>query len=142
VQSKTSMPKKTDLEPKWHFISARGRVLGDLATEVVKVLMGKDKAFFTPGVLNHDKVVVTDAAKVVVTGRKEQKKLYIKHSNFPGGLKTFKLSEVRAKDPRRIVKEAVSGMLPINTLRKKAMTNLYIYPSSEHPHKAQQEADK
>jgi len=134
VQSKTSMPKKTDLEPKWHFISARGRVLGDLATEVVKVLMGKDKAFFTPGVLNHD--------KVVVTGRKEQKKLYIKHSNFPGGLKTFKLSEVRAKDPRRIVKEAVSGMLPINTLRKKAMTNLYIYPSSEHPHKAQQEADK
>lgn len=137
---RTSMPKQNDDQPKWHFISAEGRVLGDLATEVARILMGKTKPDFTPGVLNKDKVVVTEAAKIVVTGKKELQKTYYKHSNFPGGLKAENLGHMRSRNPGKIVEIAVKGMLPINKLRDRAMTNLYIYSGSEHPHMAQKEA--
>lgn len=132
------MPKTSNEKTKWHFLSAEGKILGDLATEVSRILLGKNSASFTPGVLSDAKVVVTNAAKVAVSGTKESNKLYHRHSNFPGGLRTETLSEVRAKNPKKIIENAVWGMLPTNRLRERMMANLYIYPSAEHPHHAQE----
>ena len=140
MQTKTTVPSKQDGE--WHFLSAEGRVLGDIATEAAKILLGKNTPTFARNTVSNEKVVVTDAAKVVLTGNKESDKTYWRHSSYPGGLRAETAAEVRTKDPRRLVERAVWGMLPTNKLRKKIMTNLYIYPSAEHPHEAQAKGGK
>lgn len=136
--NKSYMPKKNEFDTEWHFVDAEGKVLGRIATEIASTLVGKDKPTYTPGVLPKVKVVVTNAAKVAVTGNKEDDKIYYRHSDYPGGIKQETLGEVRAKDSTKIIERAVKGMLPNNKLRKRFMANLYVYEGTEHPHKAQE----
>lgn len=136
--SKSYRPGKDEFDTEWSFVDANGKVLGRLATEIAAKLVGKDKATYTPGVLPMSKVVVTNAAKVAVTGNKESDKVYYRHSNYPGGLRQETLGEMRAKHPERIIQNAVKGMLPNNKLRDRFMANLYVYEGAEHPHTAQE----
>lgn len=137
MNKKTYIPKTEERSKvTWTHIDANGQVLGKLATKISKLLLGKDKETYTPGVFANNKIVVTNAAKVAVTGKKQDKKFYYKHSDFPGAIKKKTLKQVMEKDPREIVKLAVKGMLPRNKLTKKYLANLYIYPTDEHPHKA------
>lgn len=134
--NKSFYPTKDDKEVNWFFFDADGKILGKIATEIAVKLIGKEDSKYTPGVLSGNKVVVTNAEKVAVTGRKETQKVYYRHSDYPGGLKAERLEEVREKSPIRIIQRAVKGMLPQNKLTKKYMANLYIYPGAKHPHKA------
>lgn len=137
MNKKTYIPKSEDRSKvTWNHIDANGKILGKLATQISKLLIGKDEATYTPGVFRNNKVVVTNAAKVQVTGRKQDRKFYFKHSDFPGALKKKTLRQVMEKDPREVIKLAVKGMLPKNKLTKKYLANLYIYPNDEYPHKA------
>jgi len=142
--NKTSYIPKADerKEITWTHIDAEGKVLGKLAVKVAKRLTGKDKATYTPGVFRQNKVVVTNAKKVAVTGNKEDKKIYYRHSDYPGALKKRTLKQVMENDPREVIKLAVKGMLPKNKLTKKYLANLYIYADAEHPHKAQIEKEE
>lgn len=140
--TKSFFPRKEGKEIEWFFFDVEGKVLGRIASEIAVKLIGKDSPKYTPGVLSGNKVVVTNAAKVAVTGNKEDDKTYYRHSGYPGGLKSETLGEVREKDPTRIIKMAVKGMLPRNKLTKKYMANLYIYPDAEHPHKAHEKGAK
>jgi large subunit ribosomal protein L13 len=137
MDKRTYNPTLSTLKQDWHLVDVNGKVLGKVASEIAVLLMGKNKATFTPGVVSNDKVVVTNAAKVVVTGRKETDKVYYRHSNYPGGLKSATVAEVREKDSRRLIEYAVKGMLPNTKLRKNYMANLFVYAEEEHPHKAQ-----
>jgi len=113
-------------------------VLGRVATEIAKLLMGKDEATYTPGVMSGNKVVVTNSAKIAVTGNKMADKTYFRHTRYPGGIKQATLEEVMAKDPTKPLRMAVKGMLPKNKLQKRYMANLHIYAGEEHPHTAQE----
>ncbi|MBI2414930.1 50S ribosomal protein L13 [candidate division WWE3 bacterium] len=137
MHKKTFAPNVNNLKVSWHKVDVRGKVLGKVAAEITTLLMGKSKATFTRGVVCGDKVVVTNASKVAVTGKKEATKTYYRHSNYPGGLRAETVSEVRAKDPRKLIQYAVKGMLPNNKTRKEFMANLYVFPGDEHPHGAQ-----
>lgn len=136
---KTFTPKKEDIVKarKWHFFDAAGLVLGDLAVQVSKKLIGKDKAIFTSNINTGDKVVVTNATKIVVTGNKKIIKEYTHYTGYPGGLRVETLKHLFERRPNEVVKKAIQGMLPHNKLRKERMANLYIYSGSEHPHEAQ-----
>lgn len=137
MNKKTFAPNVNNLKTEWHLVDVRGKVLGKVATEIAALLMGKGKATFTRGTVCGDKVVVTNASKVVLTGKKENVKTYYRHSNFPGGLRAETVAEVREKDPRKLIQYAVKGMLPNTKLRKNFMANLYVFPGEEHPHVAQ-----
>lgn len=139
---KTFTPKKEDIAKaqKWHFFDATGLVLGNLAVQISNKLSGKDKSIFTPNINTGDKVVVTNASKIVVTGSKETKKEYIHYTGYPGGLRTESLKHLFERRPNEVIKRAIKGMLPNNKLRKERMTNLYIYEGAEHPHQAQEKA--
>jgi len=139
--NKTASAKKEKIKRKWHFIDASDRVLGRLATEVAELLIGKDKPDYSPNQLMGDKVVVTNSSKILVTGKKCSDKNYYRHSNYPGGLKRETLEDVMRRNPSKVITMAVDGMLPRNKLRKRMISNLYVYPDSEHPHKAQQGDD-
>lgn len=136
--NKSYMPTKSNIVRNWHFIDAEGKVLGDLASQVSKILIGKNKAIYTPNINVGDKVVITNAEKVQVTGTKELNKIYYKHTGFPGGIRSETLKELRKRKPEDIIKKAVYGMLPKNKLRSERLNNLYIYVGSTHPHIAQQ----
>jgi len=135
---KTYSPKPNSVEQKWHFIDARGQVLGRLATDVASLLIGKHKAEFTPHWNFGDKVVVTNASKVAVTGRKKRNKVYFRHTGYPGGVKKETLGHLLEEKPEEVIRRAVKGMLPKNKWEKKRMASLYVYPGEEHPHKAQE----
>lgn len=135
---KTYVPPVNDLDRKWYVVDAADQRLGRLATEVAKVLRGKNKPTYTPHMDTGDFVVVVNAEKVVVTGNKANMKLYRRHSGRPGGMKSETFNELQARIPERIVEKAVKGMLPKNALGRKLFTKLKVYAGPEHPHQAQQ----
>ena len=122
----------------WHFVDARGQVVGRLATEIVRVLTGKHKPTYLPYIDSGDHVVVTNARHVVLTGQKMDKKLYRWHTGYPGGLKERTAKEMLDRNPNNILRKAVNGMLPKNRLRKMRDRKLYIYSDEDHPHESQQ----
>ena len=135
---KTSIPNQADIERKWYVIDAEGQVLGRLAAKIAVLLRGKNKPTYTPHLDCGDFVVVVNAGKVRLTGRKETQKVYQRFSGYMGGLKEAVAEDVRAADPTRLVREAVWGMLPKGRLGRSQFSKLKIYADSEHPHAAQQ----
>ena len=137
---KTSIPSPEGIERKWHLIDAEEAVLGRVASKAANILMGKHKPSYTPFLDTGDHVIVVNAAKVRLTGRKEQQKVYRSHSGYPGGLTEVGAAKVRATRPARMVEEAVSGMLPKNKLGKQMYRKLKVYAGDKHPHQAQKPA--
>jgi large subunit ribosomal protein L13 len=134
---RTFVPSATKLERRWHVIDAEGQVVGRIATKAAKLLQGKHRAQYVPYIDTGDHVVVVNAAKVKLTGRKEQQKLYRTHSGYEGGLREVRATDVRKAKPQRIVEEAVRGMLPKNKLGDAMYRKLKVYEGAEHPHAAQ-----
>lgn len=134
----TYMAKPMEVERKWYVVDAKGKTLGRLASEVAKILRGKHKPQYTPHVDTGDFVVVINAAQVELTGKKWSKKMYYRHSGYPGGLKVTPAAEMRARHPERLIELAVKGMLPKNSLGRQQLKKLKVYAGSEHPHQAQQ----
>jgi large subunit ribosomal protein L13 len=135
--NKTFVPQKDKIEKKWWLIDADGVVLGRLATKIATILRGKDKAIYTPFFDSGDFVIVINSKKVKLTGKKEEQKMYYKHSGYMGGLKETSYKHMMEKYPERIIKNAVKGMLPKNKLNRKILKKLKIYAGSEHKHIAQ-----
>lgn len=123
---------------EWHVVDAAGKPLGRMASEIAHILRGKHKPTYSPHLDLGDHVIVINAEKVHVTGKKRQQKLYYRYSGYPGGLKTSTMQNEMKKDPTRIVVRAVRGMLPHNRLGRKLLKKLKVYAGAEHPHKAQQ----
>jgi len=134
---KTYIPKKDAIEKKWWLINAEGRILGRLASEVAVLLRGKKKPQFTPFLDTGDFVIVINAEKVRVTGRKLEQKVYYHHSGYPGGLTVKTLQEMMDKKPEEVVKKAVWGMIPKGKLGSAVYRKLKVYRGSHHPHEAQ-----
>lgn len=135
---KTYFATKENVEHSWYVVDATDKVLGRLASQIAKVLRGKHKPEFTPHADAGDYIVVTNAEKVKVTGKKRQEKIYHSHSGFPGGIKEETFATVQKKDPTRIIEIAVKGMLPKNPLGRAMLRKLKVYAGSEHPHTAQE----
>lgn len=135
---KTHTPKvQSKADKKWYLVDADGKTLGRLATEIAVILRGKNKPTFTPHLDMGDYVVVINAEKVHLTGRKEEQKEYIHHTGYLGHLRRNPISEVRKKNPVRIINEAVAGMIPRNRLKKFTLKKLMVYAGNEHPHVGQ-----
>ena len=134
----TYMAKPLEVERKWYIVDAEGQTLGRLATDVATLLRGKHKPQFTPHVDTGDFVVVINAEKVVLTGKKMAQKKYYRHSGHPGGLKVTTAQDMLKKHPTRVIMAAVKGMLPKGTLGSQQLTKLKVYAGTEHPHQAQQ----
>ncbi|MEO2066407.1 MAG: 50S ribosomal protein L13 [Desulfurobacteriaceae bacterium] len=134
---KTFMQRKEDVQRDWYLVDATGKTLGRLASEIAKILMGKHKPTYTPHVDGGDFVVVVNAEKIFVTGKKLDKKIYYKHTLYPGGLKETPLRKMLQEKPEEVIRLAVRGMLPKNKLRDRRMKRLKVYAGPEHPHKAQ-----
>lgn len=133
----TYSAKPADIERRWYIVDAEGQVLGRLATGVASVLRGKHKAMFTPSMDTGDCVVVVNADKIVLSGNKEEQKVYYHHSGYPGGLSETPVSKVRNEHPERLVVHAVRGMLPHNRLGRAMLKKLHVYAGPDHPHAAQ-----
>lgn len=136
--TKTVIPSRDQVTADWHVVDATGQILGRLASEVARRLRGKHKRLFTPHLDTGDHVVVVNASKVVLSGRKEQQKTYTWHTHHPQGLRQKPFLKLRAEQPERVVEKAVWGMLPKNRLGRKLLTKLRVYAGPEHPHRAQQ----
>lgn len=136
--TKTYVPTQDSLEQQWYVVDAADQRLGRLASEVAKVLRGKNKPTYTPNADTGDFVVVINAEKVVVTGRKSSQKLYRRHSGRPGGMKVETFEQLQSRLPERILEQAIKGMLPKNALGRKLFTKLKVYAGPDHPHQAQQ----
>jgi len=134
---KTYMPKTEEIERSWYVVDAAGLPLGRLASEVAKILRGKHKPIFTPHLDVGDYVIVINAEKVVLTGKKWEKKLHVYHTHYTGGLKEIPYEELRKKHPERIVEMAVRRMLPQNKLGRKIYKKLKVYTGEDHPHSGQ-----
>ncbi len=134
---KTYLAKKETVQPKWYLIDAEGQVLGRLAVKVANIIRGRSKATYTPHVDTGDFVIVINASKIALTGKKEEVTEYMTFSGYVGGEKYRKLTDVRAKKPDFIIMQAVKGMLPKNRLAAKMLTKLRVFPGAEHPHAAQ-----
>lgn len=134
---KTYLPKVDPAARRWHVIDADGQVLGRLAVQVANILRGKNKPVYSPHMDAGDFVIVINASKVVLTGRKETQKIYQRYSGWRGGLRQFTAAQVRATHPERLIIHAVKGMLPKNRLAARLITKLKVYPGPEHPHAAQ-----
>ena len=134
---RTFAPKVEQIERAWHLVDAEGLVLGRLASEVARVLRGKHQPFFAPHVDTGDHVVVVNAAKVVLTSDKAADKFAYRHSGYPGGLKRRSYAELLDSRPEEVVRRAVRGMLPRNTLGRQQLAKLKVYAGPEHPHAAQ-----
>jgi large subunit ribosomal protein L13 len=131
------MAKPGEVPRKWYVVDASGKPLGRLASQVAKILRGKTKPFFTPHVDTGDFVIVINASKVLLTGKKAEREFWYRHSMYPGGLKVTPLGELRSKRPEKLVELAVKGMLPHNTLGRKMARKLKVYAGPNHPHEAQ-----
>ena len=134
---KTFMASPATIERKWYVVDATNMTLGRLASEVAKVLRGKNKAIFTPHIDTGDYVIVINASKVKVTGRKLDQKIYYHHSDYVGGMKETTLREMLAKKPEKVVELAVKGMLPKGPVGREMYTKLHVYAGPEHQHAAQ-----
>jgi large subunit ribosomal protein L13 len=134
---KTYSPQAKDIEREWRVIDATDKTLGRIATQVANLLMGKHKPLYASHIDTGDYVVVINAAKLKVTGKKMEQKIYYRHSGYPGGLKSQRLEELFSQDPSRVIELAVKGMLPHNRLGRDMIKKLKVYPGDEHPHQAQ-----
>jgi len=134
---KTFVAKEHEIEKKWYLIDAKDKILGRLASEIAVILRGKDKPIFTPHMDAGDYVVVVNADKVFLTGDKLEKKIYYHHSGYVGGLKETTAKEMLLRRPTNLIKLAVKGMLPKNSLGRRQLTKLKIYAGQDHPHQAQ-----
>jgi large subunit ribosomal protein L13 len=135
---KTYVPKKGEIDRKWWLINADGKVLGRLATEVADLLRGKKKPTFVDFLDSGDFVVVINAAKIQVTGKKLEQKKYYSHTGYPGGIKEKNLKELMEQKPEDVIRKAVWGMLPKNKLNRAIHKKLKVYAGPDHPHEAQQ----
>lgn len=135
---KTFSAKTHEVKRDWYVVDASEKVLGRLATEIARRLRGKHKAEYTPHVDTGDYIIVTNAEKVAVTGRKFKEKMYYHHSGFPGGIKSVSFDKLQERNPVRIIERAVKGMLPKNPLGREMYRKLKIYVGTDHPHAAQQ----
>lgn len=122
---------------RWHLVDAQGKILGRMASEIAKVLRGKHKPIFTPNIDAGDFVVVVNARSVKLTGRKLEKKIYYRHTDYPGGIRERTAAKMLAEKPAELIRLAVRGMLPKNRLSRKLVTKLKVYAGPEHPHGAQ-----
>ncbi|GLY27725.1 50S ribosomal protein L13 [Kineosporia sp. NBRC 101731] len=135
---RTFTPKPGDIERRWHVIDASDVVLGRLASQAAVLLRGKHKATFAPHIDTGDFVIIVNADKVALTGKKREQKLAYRHSGYPGGLRSVSYTELLEKNPQRAVEKAIRGMLPKNSLGREVLGKLKVYVGPEHPHAAQQ----
>jgi len=134
---KTYTAKPQEVERKWYVVDADGQTLGRLATQVAMILRGKHRPTFTPHVDTGDHVIIINAEKIHLTGKKLQDKKYYRHSGYPGGIKSVTAGEVLNRHPERVIKAAVWGMIPHNKLGRQIINKLKVYAGAEHPHEAQ-----
>ena len=134
---KTYQAKKGEVQRQWYLVNAEGKVLGRLAAELVKILKGKNKPTYTPHVDTGDFVIVVNAGKVTLTGKKMKDKTYYHHTGYPGGIKEMNAEKLLAKKPTEMIRMAVKGMLPKNSLGRQMLRKLKIYAGPNHPHEAQ-----
>jgi large subunit ribosomal protein L13 len=134
---KSYMARPLEVERRWYVVDADGQTLGRLAAEIARVLRGKSKPQYTPHVDTGDFVVVVNAERIVVTGRKAEQKVYRRHSGYPGGLKTTSYEQLLERQPTEILRKAVKGMMPKTRLARQQLRKLKIYAGPEHPHAAQ-----
>ncbi len=135
---RTHSTKPSEIEREWYVVDAEGQTLGRLASEIAKILKGKHKPIYAPNLDTGDFVVVINAEKVHVTGRKMDQKMYYRHSGYPGGLTAITLRDQLKRHPTRVIRSAVKGMLPHNRLGRAMMRKLKVYAGAAHPHEAQQ----
>jgi len=134
---KTYQAKKEELEQKWYLVNAEGKVLGRLATELAKILKGKNKPIYTPHLDTGDFIIVVNAGKITLTGKKMKDKIYYHHTGYPGGIKEINAEKLLAKKPTEMIRMAVKGMLPKNSLGREMLRKLKVYSGPNHPHEAQ-----
>jgi large subunit ribosomal protein L13 len=137
MRTKTYSPKAADLRPQWYVIDASSEPLGRLASRIAQILKGKNTPLYSPHMNTGDFVIVTNTKQVVVTGRKKEKKVYYRHTQYPGGLRETSLARMSEQHPNRVVFKAVKGMLPHNRLGRAMLRRLKLYSDAEHPHEAQ-----
>ncbi|MBR2736928.1 MAG: 50S ribosomal protein L13 [Firmicutes bacterium] len=135
--SSTYMAKPQDIERKWYVIDAEGKTLGRLASEAASILRGKNKPVFTPHIDTGDYVIIINAEKVQVTGKKRKEKIYKRHTGYPGGLREITFEKLQAKAPEEIIRHAVKGMMPNGKLGRQMFKKLKVYAGPEHRHAAQ-----
>jgi large subunit ribosomal protein L13 len=129
--------RASDIHPEWHLIDADGKTLGRMSSEIAVLLQGKHKPLYVPYLNTGDYVIVVNADKVKVTGKKLEQKMYYRHSGYPGGLKEQSLSRLLEKTPERVIVYAVKGMLPKNAMGRRMLSRLKVYAGNTHPHDAQ-----
>lgn len=134
----TQVAKKSEVTRNWYVVDLEGKVLGRTATEIARVLRGKHKAIYTPSVDTGDFVIVLNADKLRLTGNKMDDKKYYHHTGYPGGIRSINAAKLLEKKPEDLVKKAVRGMLPKNTLGREMLKKLKVYAGTDHPHAAQQ----
>jgi large subunit ribosomal protein L13 len=134
---KTYAAKASEIQREWRVVDADGATLGRLATQIASILRGKHHATFSPHLDTGDPVVVVNAAKIRVTGKKLQDKLYVRHSGYPGGFRAENLEKLLARRPEEVIRRAVRGMLPQNRLGEQMIRKLHVYAGADHPHAAQ-----
>ena len=135
--NRTHTARQADIISDWQVVDAAGKPLGRLASEIARVLQGKHKPVYTPNILTGDYVIVLNASRVAVTGKKLEQKMYYRHSGYPGGLRTTNLQRLLDRHPERAIQHAVKGMLPKNTLGRHMLRRMKVYAGAEHPHQAQ-----
>jgi large subunit ribosomal protein L13 len=133
----TQVAKESEITRDWYLVDVDNKVLGRVATEIASILRGKKKPIYTPSVDTGDFVIVVNAAKICLTGKKSADKVYYSHSGFPGGLKSITAGKLLEKKPEDLIKKAVKGMLPKNKLARHMLSKLKVYSGAEHPHQAQ-----
>ncbi|HJX31026.1 MAG TPA: 50S ribosomal protein L13 [Thermodesulfobacteriota bacterium] len=134
----TTQPTKDQIEKDWLLVDAENKILGRLASKIASILKGKNKPIFTPYLDTGDFVVVINAKKIKLTGRKLNDKVYYHYSGYPGGMKSITPKDLLQKKPEEVIRKAVWGMLPKNSLGRQMLTKLKVYPGKTHPHQAQQ----
>ncbi|ARB40154.1 50S ribosomal protein L13 [Mammaliicoccus sciuri] len=134
----TFMANEANIDRKWYVVDAEGQTLGRLSSEIASILRGKHKVTYTPHVDTGDNVIIINAEKIYLSGNKEQDKIYYRHSNHPGGLKSVSAGELKEKNPVRLLETSIKGMLPKSKLGEKQGKKLFVYAGAEHPHAAQQ----
>jgi len=134
---KTYAAKASEVQREWRVVDADGATLGRLATRVATILRGKHHATFSPSLDTGDPVIIVNAAKIKVTGKKLQDKMYVRHSGYPGGFRAENLERLLERRPEEVIRRAVRGMLPQNRLGEQMIRKLHVYAGSEHPHAAQ-----
>ena len=142
ASSKPYETKSADIDPKWHVVDAEGQTLGRLASQIATILNGKHNPLYVPHLITGDYVVVTNADKIRVTGNKMSQKMYYRHSGYHGGLTERTMEQMMNTHPDRIIRQAVKGMLPRNSLGRKMLNRLKIYTGTSHPHQAQVSSGK